>query len=113
MSTTTLILAVYRQQRKHFDLTTSENPKEALETVRSEGPSEEERVVSVAGLPEGMVVAEDIRSGNGLLLVSAGQPVTLALIRRLVNWANTAETTIQQSIHVTVPVEGDGPTKKG
>lgn len=69
--------------------------------------------IPVHDLREGMVVADDIRTPNGLLLVSAGQPVTIALIRRLTNWADSSEGTLRDSIRVTVaaddPDEKQGP----
>jgi len=58
------------------------------------------RPVTVLGLEPGMVLAEDIRSVNGMLLVSRGQDVSEPIIERIRGFAGTSG--LQEPIFVQV-----------
>jgi response regulator RpfG family c-di-GMP phosphodiesterase len=72
----------------------------ALADVACLAAAEELREVAVSELTGQMILAEDIRSTNGLLLVGKGQEVTLSLRQRLKNFARSAH--IQEPIKVYV-----------
>jgi response regulator RpfG family c-di-GMP phosphodiesterase len=74
-----------------------------------ESAAEEFADVEIAQLAVGMIVAQDIRTGDGLLLVSAGQTATVGMVERLQNWARRGDRSIPQRIRVSRP----GPLEAG
>jgi response regulator RpfG family c-di-GMP phosphodiesterase len=75
----------------------------ALQQVVDNHQGYEPRQSTVANLCEGWLLANDVRTTEGTLLVKEGQLVTSALIARLTNHAQTS--TIMEPIAVLVPVE--------
>jgi len=71
--------------------------------------SEEEAVrikeVDIEELNTSMVLAEDVKTTKGVLLISQGQEVTLSLIRRLKNFAQTVG--VKEPIKVILREEND------
>jgi hypothetical protein len=59
------------------------------------------RTVTIATLREGMILDEDVLSGQGGVLVSRGNRVSLGMLERLRNYARVGE--LQQSVRVRVP----------
>jgi len=68
------------------------------------GDEDEESEIEIDKLVPGMIVAEDIRTTNGLLLVSAGQAVSEGMVQRLRNWARRSD----GSIPLTVSIQDGG-----
>jgi response regulator RpfG family c-di-GMP phosphodiesterase len=65
------------------------------------GPNPEEIVeIELAQLTPEMIVAEDIRTANGLLLVSAGQRVSVGMVERLRNWAKRGDRSIAHHVKI-------------
>jgi response regulator RpfG family c-di-GMP phosphodiesterase len=95
-------LAKLLARRDHYDAEMLEIVEEAL----TAGAAEEIVEVEIAALVVGMTVAEDIRTVDGLLLVSAGQPVNVGMIQRLQNWARRGERSIVPLIRVSRPALG-------
>jgi response regulator RpfG family c-di-GMP phosphodiesterase len=73
---------------------------EALAGLRGSAPRSEARPVSLDGVRPGMVLAQDVRTRNGLLLVARGQEVTASLLQRLHNFSLLPG--IQEPIQVEV-----------
>jgi response regulator RpfG family c-di-GMP phosphodiesterase len=68
----------------------------------------ETRMLPVSQLEEGWLLANDVRTSEGTLLVKEGQMVTTALIARLTNHARTSS--LVEPLEVLVPVELALPT---
>jgi response regulator RpfG family c-di-GMP phosphodiesterase len=68
----------------------------------------ETRMMPVSQLQEGWLLANDVRTSEGTLLVKEGQLVTTALIARLSNHARTSS--LVEPLEVLVPVERTLPT---
>jgi len=56
-------------------------------------------------LVSNMVLAQDVRTKSGLLLVAKGQSVTPALMERLRNFAQTGE--VDEKVEVLIPAQGN------
>ena len=63
------------------------------------------RQVPVGGLRVGMRISDDVRSEADLLLVAAGQAVTVSLLERLHNWQRGSMHVIREPISVIIPSE--------
>jgi CheY-like chemotaxis protein len=73
---------------------------EALDDLRGgEGPCDEIRELPVAAIGVGMVLAEDVRLTNGLLLVARGYEVTASFVERLRNFSGL----VKKPIRVALP----------
>lgn len=59
---------------------------DALSTLDAEPTARRQLAVTVRELRPGMVLDEDVRAGNGILLVTRGQELTGALIERVTNF---------------------------
>ncbi|MBE7557954.1 response regulator [bacterium] len=70
----------------------------------------EVRSVSLAQLDSSMILAEEIKTDKGLLLIAQGQEVTTSLRARLRNFART--TAIKEPIKVLVPVRSATDSKE-
>lgn len=80
---------------------------QALETSLAEDMSRETHYVALDRLTTGLVLAKDITTQEGTLLVSRGQQLTDRIVTRVRNWSS--HTPIAQPIAVWVPAEdGDG-----
>ena len=64
------------------------------------------RGVTLLELRTGMLLKEEVRAGNGLLLVASGQEVSVSLLERIQNYNDTVG--LQLPLWVEVP-EGAGP----
>jgi response regulator RpfG family c-di-GMP phosphodiesterase len=73
------------------------------EVLASDETKYELRSVSVNDLGPNMILAEDIRSTTGVLLVAKGQEVAASLSMRLANFV--LKTGIQEPINVFVPID--------
>ncbi|MFQ5700048.1 MAG: HD domain-containing phosphohydrolase [Myxococcota bacterium] len=76
-------------------------------------PQSREIEVRIGDLCTGMVIAEDIRSEEGLLLIAAGQQVSAALVGRLINWRRDGHR-LREPVRVIVDpeaaeAEGESP----
>jgi response regulator RpfG family c-di-GMP phosphodiesterase len=56
--------------------------------------------IDVSRLTVDMIIAEDVRTANGLLLVSAGQHVNVGMIERLQNWARRGDRSLAQTLRI-------------
>ncbi len=74
---------------------------EALQEMDAELPASRKRTVQLHQLLVGMVLEQDVHAGNGTLLVTQGQEVTVPLLARLRRWAQGAG--IDEPIRVAVP----------
>ncbi len=68
--------------------------------------------LKIIDLRPGMVIVDDVRGGNNVLLVAAGQEVTTTLIERLVNWSRTYHASIREPFRVLVPAAGAAADEK-
>lgn len=59
---------------------------DALSTLDAEPAARRQLAVTVRELRPGMTLDEDVRAGNGILLVTRGQELTGALIERVTNF---------------------------
>jgi FixJ family two-component response regulator len=75
---------------------------EALVGIKATGGGMEARTVSTLKLATGMVLDQDIRNKNGLLLVAKSQEVSSAVLIKLENFAKAG--LISKEIRVLVPV---------
>jgi response regulator RpfG family c-di-GMP phosphodiesterase len=75
----------------------------ALRLVVDNHQEYEPRTSKVAGLREGWLLADDVRTTDGLLLVKEGQLITAAMLARLENHYRTS--TIAEPLAVLVPLE--------
>lgn len=73
----------------------------ALARTLSAEPASEKRCIPIAHLSPGMVIAEDIRTKSGLLLIRHGQEVTESMILRLANFARLG--LVHDEINVLAP----------
>lgn len=60
------------------------------------------RALSIKELKSHMILAEDVRSDNGQLLISKGQEVTWPLIERLKNYTQVSQ--VKEPIRVAIPL---------
>ncbi len=74
----------------------------ALNGIRAVGGGMEPRRVSTLKLATGMVLDQDIRNKEGMLLVAKGQELTSAVLIRLENFAKAG--LIEKEVQVLVPV---------
>ncbi len=93
------VLAQLRKKASAYDPMMVQVAEELAECAASDRESE----LTLNQLQEGMVIAEDIRSESGLLLVSAGQEVSVALIHRLTNWLESSAQTVKGPIKILPP----------
>ena len=63
--------------------------KAFLQIASQGGAHEEVRGVTIHELRTGMVLTEEVRSKTGVLLVAAGQEVTVSLLERIQNYNDT------------------------
>ena len=63
----------------------------ALESVLPAQPTYVRKVVSMAGLDRGMILADNVRGANGALLAGKGQEITETLLHRLRNVAQQSK----------------------
>jgi hypothetical protein len=76
----------------------------ALEDVELDTqPGDRVRRIGVASLRPGMILEEDVRARNGLLLVARGQEVTLAIARRVQGFAQGLGVREPFSVRVPAP----------
>jgi len=75
----------------------------ALEAVSNVRESYEVREIELRGLMAGMILAEDVQTVSGLLLVCKGQEASPSLCCRLKNYAK--HTRIREPIRVMVRTE--------
>jgi response regulator RpfG family c-di-GMP phosphodiesterase len=79
-----VILAAVKEREKEY----GPEATAAFEARQSGTPNNRQVIrVPVAQLEEGMVLATDMRTADGLLLVGHGQPITASLLRRIANFA--------------------------
>lgn len=82
---------------------------EALKVIVTEGMTYETRAVHAHELALGMILAEDVVTKAGLLLIASGQDVTSSLYLRVQNYAERGM--ITDSIKVLIPViKGEAAT---
>lgn len=72
----------------------------ALQNLQIIATGQEAEPVRIANLEEGMTLAEDIRTRNGILVAARGQTVTGSMRTLLLNYANRAE--IESSVKVAM-----------
>ncbi len=105
---------------------TEKDPKQVLERLNEKAPAYDPKMLEIAAelaeltvtdreselsldqLQEGMVISEDICSEGGMLLVPAGQEVSVALIQRLSNWVESSGQVMKGPIKV-LPSSGPNP----
>ncbi|HSS98974.1 MAG TPA: HD domain-containing phosphohydrolase, partial [Terriglobales bacterium] len=75
---------------------------DALVDMKEEGKHMELRKVPISKLSTGMILQQEVRHRNGLLVVGKGQEVTHALLMRLENFARSR--LIDNEVMVSVPV---------
>lgn len=73
---------------------------EALAKIRKSAQKLEVREVTLKNLRDGMILAQDVKTRRGLLLVARGQQVTPSLIERLGNFSPSPG--VQEPIRVVV-----------
>jgi hypothetical protein len=73
----------------------------ALPSLLGPGSTHEAREVTFAGLKVGMIVAEDVHTDNGTLLVARGLELTAGMVERMHN-VRTGTTT-KQLVKVFAP----------
>jgi len=66
-------------------------------------PEYESREVPAAALSVGWLLASDVKTTDGMLLVKAGQEITNSLLLRLTNHSQDAK--IEEPLTVLVPIE--------
>ena len=76
---------------------------ESLEKITARREKYETREVGVGGLEAGMIIREEVRTMNGVLLIAKGQEVGYVTIERLKNYARSDQG-VQEPIHVHAPV---------
>lgn len=76
---------------------------ESLEKIAARREKYETREVGVGGLEAGMIIREEVRTMNGVLLIAKGQEVGYVTIERLKNYARSDQG-VQEPIHVHAPV---------
>ncbi len=76
---------------------------ESLKKIVARREKYETREVGVGGLEAGMIIREEVRTMNGLLLIAKGQEVGYVTIERLKNYARSDQG-VQEPIHVHAPV---------
>jgi response regulator RpfG family c-di-GMP phosphodiesterase len=94
---------------------------EALAGIRRGERHSDVRELPAASLRAGMVFAQDVRSGNGVLFIARGQEVTVSLLERLHNFAPgfLAEQPIRvmvpgnHPVSAIVPQPPDAPLRNG
>ncbi len=82
----------------------------ALDTVTGFEIALEIQEIGVKDLTTQMIVAEDVTTTDGMLLVSKGQEVTPSLRQRLRNFAQNRK--LQEPIHVLVRAEAASPVEQ-
>jgi DNA-binding NarL/FixJ family response regulator len=87
-----------RERRNEFDA----NLLDALVDLQPHGGAKKLQKVSTTRLRAGMVLDQEIKNGQGVLLVAKGQELTTALIMRLDNHAKTGS--IDREVMAFVPV---------
>jgi len=75
----------------------------SLEKVVSRTQAYEERQISISELETGMIIREEVRTINGILLIGKGQEVGDATIERLANYARSDQG-VQEPIYVDAPL---------
>lgn len=73
----------------------------ALEDLIVETEPPTTRAIHISVLTPGMALAEDIRTDNGLLLVTEGQAISYALLERLRNFAHRGA--IREQVLIKIP----------
>ncbi len=73
---------------------------EALAQLRGAPPTDEIALLPVAGMRPGMVLAEDVKTLSGVLLVARGQEVTPSLLARIHNFV--ASVGVREPVKVRV-----------
>jgi len=76
---------------------------EALRQLVEKQPEYESREVPAAALSVGWLLASDVKTTDGMLLVKAGQEITNSLLLRLTNHSQDAK--IEEPLTVLVPIE--------
>lgn len=76
-----------------------------LDVARPDRPAATQRQVTVAELRTRMIIMEEVRAMNGVLLISRGQEVTTSILERLRQVA--AQVGIQEPITVQLPTSGN------
>lgn len=92
-------VAALRRDRERVD------PRvlDALAHVQVSQPAMAVRSITLGGLSTTMVLAEDVRTKNGLLVVAKGQPITLPVLERLRAFGRSMG--LAEPIRVLVPVD--------
>lgn len=75
----------------------------AMTSLKSEGSKLVSRKISVMKLVPGMILEQEIKTANGLLIVTKGQEVTRPLVARLTNFSEAGM--IEDQILALVPVQ--------
>lgn len=82
---------------------------DALKVIVTDALTYKTKSISVQELALGMILAEDVVTKNGLLLIASGQEVTCSLYLRVQNYADREM--INESVKVRVPViKGEAAT---
>ena len=104
-SAAAVALATLRGRKDRYD----EALLEAFASGRAEsGPRQEVREVTVGGLAVGMVLAEDVLTTSGALLVARGYELSWSLLARLRDFRPGA---VREPIRVIVTVGGTEPAR--
>jgi len=74
----------------------------ALENMKPDGIEMEVRKLAVSKLTTGMILHQEIRNRNGMLVVPNGQEITYALLTKLENFAEAGK--IDKEVMALVPV---------
>jgi len=98
-----LALAQLKQQPETYH----PDALDALQQLVDKQPEYETRAVAVADLEEHWLLANDVKTTEGMLLVKAGQEITASLRLRLSNHSQGAK--IEEPINVLVPLETESP----
>src|SRR6185312_7039412 len=76
---------------------------DAMMSLKSEGSKMVSRKIPVTKLIPGMVLQQEIKAGNGLLIVTKGQEITRPLLARLLNFVEAG--VISDEILALVPIQ--------
>jgi hypothetical protein len=75
---------------------------DAMMSLKAEGSKMISRKISVTKLTPGMILQQEIRTTNGLLIVAKGQEITRPLVARLLNFSEAGM--IEAEILALIPV---------
>lgn len=81
---------------------------DALEIVARLASEQTGAAVSLVGLQVGMIIAESVYTTSGLLLIAAGQNVTVSILKHLHNRMRSQTDPVVEPIHVLIPATPPG-----